>query len=45
LSIEIGVLSRGSKKKVGVCQSSSLYIQKLFFENQKSLERSMVDHG
>jgi hypothetical protein len=30
LSIEIVVLSRGSKKKVGVCQSSSLYIQKLF---------------
>jgi hypothetical protein len=27
----------GSKKKVGVCQSSSLYIQKLFFENQKYL--------
>jgi hypothetical protein len=30
LSIGIVVLSRGSKKKVGVCQSSSLYIQKLF---------------
>jgi hypothetical protein len=30
LSIEIVVLSRGSKKKFGVCQSSSLYIQKLF---------------
>jgi hypothetical protein len=30
LSIKIVVLSRGSKKKVGVCQSSSLYIQKLF---------------
>jgi hypothetical protein len=30
LSIGIVVLSRGSKKKVGVCQSSRLYIQKLF---------------
>jgi hypothetical protein len=37
LSIGIVVLSRGIQKKVGVCQSSSLYIQKLFFENQKSL--------
>jgi hypothetical protein len=36
LSIGIVVLYRGSKKKVGLCQSSSLYIQKLFFENQIS---------
>jgi hypothetical protein len=37
LSIGIIVLSRGSKWKVGVCQSSSLYIQKLFLKTKNIL--------
>jgi hypothetical protein len=37
LSIEIVVLSRGSKKKVGVCKISNLYIQKLFLKTKNLL--------
>jgi hypothetical protein len=37
LSIEIVVLSRGSKKKVGVCQSSSLCYSKAISKNKNPL--------